>query len=370
MRILHLLYESQGDFFGIGGVGVRAYEIYKRLKDRHEVTLLCKKYPGARDREIDNLKHVFVGTESRSLAKTLLSYAYHAALFVKRHNAEFDIIIEEFSPAIPTFLHAFSGKPVVLQVQEYTGRHYFEKYNPLYALTLFLFERLRPKSYANLIFVSATTAKRVALGSRKRIGIIPNAISGELLKISPEEGDYILYIGRIDICKKGLDLLIEGYGAFLDSFPNVGLIIAGDGRDRERFERMLSKLPEHVSSNIKLSGWVSGSYKEELIRRALFLIFPSRHESQPIAALEAMACGKAVVVSGIPEFAFVTENGAGISFKPGNVVSLAQSMRDMAASKERKEMGQRGRGWAKDFLWDRIAEEYEQFLKEISAGRR
>ena len=49
MKILHLLYESKGDYFGIGGVGIRAYEIYRRLKDRHDITLLCKKYPGAVD---------------------------------------------------------------------------------------------------------------------------------------------------------------------------------------------------------------------------------------------------------------------------------------------------------------------------------
>ncbi len=29
MKILHLLYESKGDLFGIGGVGIRAYQIYK-----------------------------------------------------------------------------------------------------------------------------------------------------------------------------------------------------------------------------------------------------------------------------------------------------------------------------------------------------
>lgn len=118
MKILHLLYESKGDYFGIGGVGIRAYEIYSHLRDRHDITLLCKKYPEAKDKEIEGLKHIFVGTESKSLTTTLLSYAYHAALFVKRHGERFDVIIEEFSPAIPTFLHVFTKKPIILQVQD------------------------------------------------------------------------------------------------------------------------------------------------------------------------------------------------------------------------------------------------------------
>ncbi len=84
MKILHLLYESKGDYFGIGGVGIRAYEIYRHLRDRHDITLLCKKYLGAKDGEINGLRHVFVGTESKSLMKTLLSYAYQSTVFVKK----------------------------------------------------------------------------------------------------------------------------------------------------------------------------------------------------------------------------------------------------------------------------------------------
>ena len=84
MRILHILYESEGDSFGIGGVGIRAYEIYRRLKDRNEITLLCKKYPGAKDGVREGLRHVFAGTESSSLTKTLLSYAFEAARYVRR----------------------------------------------------------------------------------------------------------------------------------------------------------------------------------------------------------------------------------------------------------------------------------------------
>ena len=33
MKILQIIYESFGSPFGFGGAGVRAYEIYKRLKD-------------------------------------------------------------------------------------------------------------------------------------------------------------------------------------------------------------------------------------------------------------------------------------------------------------------------------------------------
>jgi glycogen(starch) synthase len=367
MKIPHVLYESTGDYFGIGGVGIRAHEIYKYLKGRHDISLLCKRYPGAKDGERGGLKHIFVGTESKSLTKTLLSYAYHAAQFVKRHGNEYDVIIEDFSPGIPTFLHAFTKRPIILQIQGYTGRLYFKKYNALYALTLYTLELLRPRFYDNFIFISSTTSKRLSVGSKKHTEIISNGVSTELLNTSLDDGEYILYLGRTDIYGKGLDVLIDAYKELHKLFPDVRLVIAGDGRDRERFKAMIMDLPENVRKDIELPGWVSGGTKTEIIRRALFCVFPSRHEVQPIAVFEAMAGGKAVIVSEIPAFSFVKENSAGISFKTGDALSLAQSMKDMATSKERKEMGLRGREWVKAFTWDGVAKEYELFLNEVVA---
>jgi glycosyltransferase involved in cell wall biosynthesis len=201
--------------------------------------------------------------------------------------------------------------------------------------------------------------------NKKRIEVIPNAVSPELLDISPEEGDYILYLGRIEIYGKGLDTLINAYSEFCTLFPDIKLIVAGDGRDREKFKSKLIKLPGHIRKNIEVLGWVAGDKKADVLSRALFVVFPSRHEIQPIAVLEAMACGKAVIVSDIPEFKDIVHNGIGISFNTGNAVSLAKSMKDIIKNTERTEMGQRGRNWVKDHTWVKIAMQYDNFLKDV-----
>lgn len=365
MKVLHLLYESEGDSFGIGGVGVRAYEIYGRLKERHDVTLLCKRYPGARAGLIRGIRHLYAGTESRSLTATLLSYALGCSRFVRDHGGEYDLIVEEFSPAVPTFCHALSRRPVILQVQGYTGGLYFRKYNPLYAVVLWLLERFRPRFYRDFIFISAHTADRMRLDTESRVEIISNGIEASLFEAEPSEGDYILYLGRIDVYAKGLDLLLPAFEAFHRAFPGVRLAIAGDGRDRKTLLSMIDRLPAETGSRVDYLGWLSGEAKKEVLSKALFAVHPTRHDVQGIAVLEAMACGTPVVVSAIPELSYVTECGGGVSFVPGNRASLAKAMDALMRSRDRELMGRRGRDWAKNLTWDEVALKYEKFLRKV-----
>ncbi|UCF86503.1 MAG: glycosyltransferase family 4 protein [Nitrospiraceae bacterium] len=369
MKILHLLYESKGDYFGIGGVGIRAYNIYHFLKDRHDITLLCRKYPGARDREIKGLKHNFVGTESKNFTKTLLSYAYHSTRYVRKHGNEFDMIIEDFSPAIPTFLNFYHKRPLVLQVQGYTGRQYFKKYKKVYSLPLYILERFLPKRYKDIILVSDVTKKRLNLNDKHNIQDISNGIPEEIFTIETGESDYILFLGRIDIYQKGLDILFSAFVNFHKKFPDIRLVVAGDCRDREKFKTILEYLPHHLKKNIELTGWVEKEKKKSLLKDSLFVVIPSRHETQGIVALEAMAYGKPVVVSDIKELKYVIDCGAGISFKSGNAISLAQCMIDCISGNERKAMGSNGRETVKDFTWRKIALKYENFLFSVLANR-
>lgn len=369
MKILHLLYESRGDYFGIGGVGIRAYEIYRRLAERHEITLLCKKYPGSADEAVlDGLQHIFVGSSSPNLAVSLLSYARRAGRFVRDEGSRYDVVVEEFSPAIPTFLFSFRRSPVILQIQGYTGGNYFGKYNPLYSGFLYMTERFTPRLYRNLIFVSEAEGKRYRVGARSRVCVISNGVDRRLIDTVPGESGYILYLGRIDIHHKGLDILLDAYAGFQERFPDIKLVIAGDGRDRDRFLALLGRLSPRVRENIELKGWVEGEEKAGLLRSALFSVMPSRYETQGIAALEALACAKPVVVSDIPELRYVTEHEAGSSFSSGDVSSLAKAMAGLAGSRCRREMGERGRQWVKGFTFEKVALQYEAFLEEISGG--
>jgi len=248
MKILQLIYESLGSPFGYGGAGVRAYEIYKRLKARHDVTLLCMKYPGARDGEIEGLKHLFAGAESTSLARSVLAYTAGAANFVRKHGRRFDIIVENFLPSTPFFSTFLTRTPVLLQVQGILEGHSFGKFSPLYSVPMSLVEGFYPRLYKRFIFVSPVTQEKVLsrLGGKSvQSYLVPNGINRELLDISPWDGGYILFFSRIDIYTKGLDLLAEAFRMIAPQYPETRLILAG--YEFDRFNTLISHLWDRIA---------------------------------------------------------------------------------------------------------------------------
>ena len=367
MRILQIIYESPESPFGYGGAGVRAHEIYNRLKDRHEITLLCMRYPGAKDGMRDGLNHVFVGTESRNLTRSVLAYTIKAAQFVRKHADSFDVIVENFLPSTPFFSKFLTRKPVILQVQGIMERHSLKKFNPLYSLPMYAVEEFYPGLHDRFIFVSDITKKKIMERVKRQVSlchVIPNGIGEELLNVVPEEKDYILFISRIDIYTKGLDILIKAFEKLSKNYPSLRLILAG--YEFDRVDTLLSGMQPSLRERIEYAGFVTGEEKINLLSKAKLFVLPSRHESAPISILEAAACAKAVIVSDIPELSYVREAGFGLSFPSASAAGLAEKIDSLIKDdSSRATMGVRGRQYVSDFLWDTIAAQFEKTLLQF-----
>ncbi|GAB4541672.1 MAG: glycosyltransferase family 4 protein [Thermodesulfovibrionia bacterium] len=360
MRILHLIYESLGNPFGFGGAGVRAYEIYKRLKDRHDITLLCMKYPGARDGEIEGIRHVFVGTESMGLLKSTLAYTFKASQYVMNNGNRFDVIIEGFRPSTPFFSIYLTKTPVILQLQGIMGIHSLRKFNPFYSFPMYIIERLYPKLYERLIFVTDVNIEKYIKGG-KRYAVIPNGVDKELLKVKTVEGNYMLFLSRIDTYTKGLDILLDAFVIVAERFKDIRLILAGHEIDST--ERLFKRLPQRLREKVSYVGFVRGEEKIRLLAGAKVFVLPSRHEAHPISVLEAMACGCPVIVSDIPEMRYINDNGLGFVFRSGSATSLAEKIQDLLHDDSlRKRLREKGRMYASNLLWDDVALMFERFL--------
>ncbi len=366
MKILQLVYESPGNPFGFGGAGVRAQEIYRRLSQRHEITLLYMKYPGAGDKQEGNLKHIYLGIESENVVKSVISYTFKAAKFIKNYGHEFDIIVENFLPCMPFSSPFLTKTPVILQVQGIMGKHAFGKYNFFYALPMYVLEKIYPKIFNKFMFVSPVTRTQLLSRIKKKdlsVYLVPNGIDEVFLNSVGRDGNYILFLSRIDKYTKGVDILIKAFSLVSKKYPELKLILGG--YELDNIKELIKDYPQEVQNKIEYVGFVTGEQKLKLLSEATLFVLPSRHESQPISILEAAACSKPVIVSDIPELDFVEKNGFGMSFPAFSFKALQQKIELMLSNNSMRQwMGIKGREYAKQFSWDNTATEYERALQE------
>ncbi|MBF0609221.1 MAG: glycosyltransferase family 4 protein [Candidatus Magnetobacterium sp. LHC-1] len=375
MKILQIIYESTDSPFGFGGAGIRAYEIYRRLMNRHEVTLLCMKYPGARDGYHEGLRHVFVGIQSAHLTASVFAYTLKAMLYVIRHGGDFDVIVENFLPSTPFFARYLTSTPVILQVQGIMEKHAILKFNPLYSVPMYGVEQFYPGLYDRLIFVSEVTMAKVTSRMNKKHPnciVIPNGTDLELLNTAEDnrsdkeagDNDYILFFSRIDTYTKGLDLLMRAFEEISPRYPTLRLILAG--HETDPVARLCKDLSPSVRQKVTYAGFVGGDEKRRLLSGARLFVLPSRHESSPISIIEAAACGKAIVVSDIGELAFVQRHRMGLSFRSGDHKALSAVVsRLLDDTSLRLSLGAAARDYAQTLLWDNIAITFEDYLASV-----
>jgi glycosyltransferase involved in cell wall biosynthesis len=192
-----------------------------------------------------------------------------------------------------------------------------------------------------------------------KLVVIPNGTDiPPAAKASPPPGpdSYIFTVGR-SAPYKGLDLLLFGYAQAVEKGCAAGLIVCGtDGRGHLR--ELAGKLG--VGGRVRFEGLVPPGKISKLMRGCLFYATTPRWESFGMAALEAMAAGKAVLAAktgGLPEFAMNGRNA--VLAAPENIKSISSGiLRLWSDGKLRETLGRKAAATALNYSWEKIAAEY------------
>jgi len=164
-------------------------------------------------------------------------------------------------------------------------------------------------------FVAETTRRRLNLGDRP-IPVILNPV--DLALFSPkdaslEEEGLIVFVGTI-FELKGIRQLVDAFPKVVSRCPSARLVAYGrDTIDpltgRSFVEGLRQRIPNEIRDRIVFAGSVPRESLPGLMAKASVCVYPSHTEALPIAWVEALAMGKAVVASRIGPSPEVIEEG-------------------------------------------------------------
>jgi len=150
----------------------------------------------------------------------------------------------------------------------------------------------------------------------------------------------VAFAGRI-VANKGLDVLLHALAEERDAWER--LLVAGDGWDRARCERLARELG--IAERVDFLGWLGADDAQAVLAAARVVVLPSRWpEPFGIVGIDAMAIGRPVVASaagGIPEWLDDGETGALVP--AGDAHALAAALRALLAEDNRaRSLGEEG----------------------------
>lgn len=221
--------------------------------------------------------------------------------------------------------------------------------------------------------------------SAEKVFHIPHAVDTERFHpVSPEERaerrrrlglpagrTLVTYTGRL-LKGKGLEILLEAFGAVAGEHPDAHLVFVGSGTgqalsvEAELVDRVRSAgLPERVT----FTGRVDNV--QDYLQASDIFAFPSIFEALGLSLVEAAACALPSVGSRTGGIVDIIDDGrSGLLFEPGEARGLAEALRALLADPvKRHAFGRSAREVARTrFDLEDCVDRYRALFREL--GRR
>jgi alpha-1,3-rhamnosyl/mannosyltransferase len=169
-----------------------------------------------------------------------------------------------------------------------------------------------------------------------------------------EVSSYLLFLGN-DKPHKNLEGLLRAWPHVRAEHPGLSLVLAG-----------VDPGPREMPEGVKAVGFVPDSDVPALVALAEALVLPSFAEGFGLPVLEAHAAGTPVACSDLPA---LHEAGgeAAVFFNPHDAATIASALNALLGDEEKRNLlRKKGRGRARAFSWDAVAEQTARIYEEIS----
>lgn len=127
-----------------------------------------------------------------------------------------------------------------------------------------------------------------------------------------------------------IDVIIKAFAEVAQQVRDVRLVVVGDDWQKPDLQALVQKLG--IEAQVTFTGWLDrGPLMASLRCTDAYLSVPSS-DSTPLSLLEAFAAGLPVITSDLPALReWIVPNQNGYLTPPGDVCSLAEAMRQLAA---------------------------------------
>lgn len=218
-------------------------------------------------------------------------------------------------------------------------------------------------SYSSLNYL------RKVLGKKAPLEVVYNGVDTTFYQTNLPRpysiGDpQLLFVGNL-YHHKNIIKLIEAMPAIIKMYPNAHLHIIGNGKAYNNLNSYITE--RKMANNVKLLGSLWGQELRLRYASCDIYVSASKLESAPLPPLEAMACGKPILLSDISAHKELTE-----ASNAGRVFSLEDSSDILRKLEEvynnRYHFGQFARKFVEKYDWGlvcgRIANLYERIISK------
>jgi len=178
----------------------------------------------------------------------------------------------------------------------------------------------------------------------------------------------LLFVGRL-VKKKGVRSLIDSLPLILEKHPQVYLVIAGDGPEKDDLKSRCIHLG--ISNHVRFLGAVKNELLPRLYHTSDVVVFPSvvaedgDQEGFGLVLVEALGCECAAIVTDLPAMQDIIVDGeTGLVVPQKNVRELAEKINCLLDDSElRWSLGREGRRFVlKNYDWNIIVQQYSELI--------
>lgn len=287
--------------------------------------------------------------------KSIKTIILNKLTFISKKN-DYDLIHNHHTKL--NFYSLFAKKPFIFHLHGASNK--IQEINLKILLLLCKHKISRIIAISNAVAYQVNSVKNSIPIDIIYCGVNSNIYNPDLPKPFTNGRPQLLFVGVLYPHKNVIELIIM-IKKLKIKYPHVNLQIVGDGKDFQNIKQKIEEL--NVKENIELLGKISDEELKLRYASCDIYVTASKHEMLDIPVMEAMSCGKPVVISDLDAHKeLIEQSSGGVTFPLEKISDLSNKVIDVYENVE--EFRGKGRKFAIQNDWIEVSKKISKIYDE------